>query len=72
MVLWAPFLMAVGAPAPPVQCGNFLLQVHNDQILRRPLHLDLLSDLQAGGAGEAPASLLSLLPPQMLRIKRGI
>lgn len=71
MVLWAPFLM-VGAPAPPVQCGNFPLQVHNDQILRRPLHLDLLSDLQAGGAGEALASLLSLLPPQMLKIKRGI
>lgn len=37
------------------QCivGNFPFQVHNDQVLGCPLHPDLLSDLQAGGAGEA-------------------
>lgn len=41
------------------------LQVHNDQIVCRAVHPDLLSDLQAGGAGEAlrPFPLPSLQMP---------
>lgn len=66
---WGSFLD--GGPRRGRHCGNFRFQVHNDQILSRSLHLDLLSDLQAGGAGEALLPL-SLRPPQVLRVKRGL
>ena len=69
---WAPFL-AVSPRRRLQQCiiGTFPLQVHDDQVLSRPLHPHLLSDLQAGGAGEAPAFLASRQPPPMLRIESG-
>ena len=53
-----------GLSPEPWRCivGTLSLQVHDDQVLRCPLHPDLLADLQAGGAGEASAPLVPPTP----------